>query len=221
MLGDLCHGLPTFAVRSFFHVRNSHAKIICSPILDCPLDMGLRELLGHSFLHQAGDFSIRGKTKHHQLPFAQFADSPSQRFGKQACKSLALFQSNNTILRLEGIKAGFDGKDGDCDYEQHHPPVEPARPLHPMNDRDKSREANHWKRKEVEEWVVAGVICRSLWRFLAHNFNLLGAPSIVEAWFGGIEDGGSWKERLVELTGIEPVASSLRTRISFIQRHSE
>jgi hypothetical protein len=64
-------------------------------------------------------------------------------------------------------------------------------------------EANHWKHKEVVERVVAGVICQSLWRFLAHNFNLLGAPSIVEAWFGGIEDGGSWQERLVELTGIE------------------
>ena len=130
MLGDLCDGLPTFAVRSFFHVRNSHAKIICSPILDRPLDIGLRELLRHSFLHQAGGFGIRGKTKRHQLPFAQFADFPSQRFGKQACKS---------ILRLEGIKAGFDGKDGDCDYEQHHPPVEPVRPLHQVNDRDKSR----------------------------------------------------------------------------------
>jgi hypothetical protein len=50
-----------------------------------------------------------------------------------------------------------------------------------VNGGDDYREANHRKREEVIDGVVAGVIRQTLWRFLAHNFNLLGVWSVLDA----------------------------------------
>jgi len=109
--------------------------MVWAPVDDALLD-GLRiKVLGYGLTGEGGELVVGGEAKGYELARLKFSDQMVLVRGEECCEAEALFETDDSILGLEGAATAIAG-DQDEDDSHDDPPEMEVRVLGPVVDGD-------------------------------------------------------------------------------------